>query len=224
MCRITIFAGHYGSGKTTAAVAFAKKIKATRNEQPVTIVDIDLVNPYYTTDNAKESLEKLGIKVISPAFANTNVEAPSLPPQIMSAFDDKKSKIIFDVGGDDDGGIVLGRYFVQFSQEKHEFILVINTKRPLTNDAKSIIMYKNDIERVSRLKFTGIANCTNLAIDTSINDILESEKIIMEVEKLTGLEKKYNFVLPELFNDLPLDIKKKAISVEFFNIKPWDYK
>jgi hypothetical protein len=221
MCRITIFAGHYGSGKTTGAVAFAKKIKAEQ-EKPVVIVDIDLVNPYYRTKDAKEALEDLDIKVISPSFANTNVEAPALPAQVMSAFDNRDSKIVFDVGGDDDGGTVLGRYFVQFSQEKYEFLLVINTKRPLTHDAKSIIIYKNDIERASRLKFTGLVNATNIALDTTVSDILESEKIIAEVENLTGLEKKYNFVLPQLYEELPNDIKAVAIKIDLFNIKPWE--
>ena len=31
MKRITIFAGHYGSGKTNAAVAYAKKLKELRD-------------------------------------------------------------------------------------------------------------------------------------------------------------------------------------------------
>ena len=39
MKRITIFAGHYGSGKTTAAVAYAKKLR--EQHEKVMILDID---------------------------------------------------------------------------------------------------------------------------------------------------------------------------------------
>ena len=220
MARITLFAGHYGSGKTTGAVAYAKKIKTENNK--VMIVDIDLVNPYFRTKDAEIELKSLGIEVISPTYANTNVEAPSIPPEIMAAFSKKDYEVVFDVGGDDDGGVVLGRFFGEFSQENYEFLLIINTKRPLTFDEKSIIIYKEAIERASRLKFTGLVNATNISTETTVDDILESEKIISEVSKETGIPKKYNFVLPELLDKLPDYIKKVSIPVELFNKKPWE--
>ena len=220
MVRITLFSGHYGSGKTTGAVAYAKKIKNENNK--VMIVDIDLVNPYFRTKDAEAELERLGIKVISPTYANTNVEAPSIPPEIMAAFSQKDHEVVFDVGGDDDGGVVLGRFFGEFSQENYEFLLVINTKRPLTFDKKSIIIYKEAIEAASRLKFTGLVNATNISTETVVADILEGEKIINEVSLETGIPKKYNFVLPELMEKLPEDIKRVSIPVELFNKKAWE--
>ena len=220
MARITLFAGHYGSGKTTGAVAYAKKIKNENNK--VMIVDIDLVNPYFRTKDAEIELEKLGISVVSPTYANTNVEAPSIPAEIMTAFSQKDYNVVFDVGGDDDGGVVLGRFFSEISQENYDFLLVINTKRPLTFDEKSIIIYKEAIESASRLKFTGLVNATNISTETTLEDILEAEKIIEGVSKRTGIPKKYNFVLSELIEKLPDDIKKATIPVEIFNKKAWE--
>ena len=45
--RITLFSGHYGSGKTNIAVNYALKIK--ENGANCRIVDLDIVNPYFRT-------------------------------------------------------------------------------------------------------------------------------------------------------------------------------
>ena len=42
--RVTLFAGHYGSGKTNVAVNFALHLAA--QGKAVTLADMDIVNPY----------------------------------------------------------------------------------------------------------------------------------------------------------------------------------
>ena len=61
MKRITIIAGHYGSGKTEFAVNYAMHLK--RRHEKVTIADMDTVNPYFRTKDAEWELENLGIRV-----------------------------------------------------------------------------------------------------------------------------------------------------------------
>ena len=51
MKRINIFVGHYGSGKTELAVNFAIKNKVD------IIADLDTVNPYFRTNDARKILE-----------------------------------------------------------------------------------------------------------------------------------------------------------------------
>lgn len=220
MKRITVFAGHYGSGKTTAAVAYAKKLR--EQHEKVMIVDIDLINPYYRTKDAQDELDALGISVISPTYANTNIETPSVPPQVMAAFSQKDTYVVFDAAGDDDGAVVLSRFFVEFSQEDYDFFLVVNTKRPLTRDKESIIIYKDDIERASRMQFTALVNATNLSTETTLLDILEGEEISNQVAKAANLPNRYTFVWSKLMDALPEGVKQKAIGVELFHKKPWD--
>lgn len=220
MKRMTVFAGHYGSGKTTAAVAYAKKLR--EQHEKVMIVDIDLINPYYRTKDAQDELDALGITVISPTYANTNIETPSVPAQVMAAFSQKDTYVVFDAAGDDDGAVVLSRFFVEFSQEDYDFFLVVNTKRPLTKDKESIIIYKDDIERASRMQFTALVNATNLSYETTVSDILEGEEIVNEVAEETNLPNRYTFVWSKLTNHLPEALKEKAISVELFHKKPWE--
>ena len=220
MKRITIFAGHYGSGKTTAAVAYAKKLR--EQHEKVMIVDIDLINPYYRTKDAQEELDALGIQVVTPTYANTNIETPSIPAGVMAAFSQKDTYVVFDAAGDDDGAVVLSRYFMEFSQEEYDFFLVINSKRPLTRDKESIIMYKRDIETASRLKFTALVNATNISYETTLSDILKGEEITEAVSKESNIPNRYTFVWDELYDTLSEDLKNKAIRVQLFHKKPWE--
>ena len=106
--RITIFAGHYGSGKTNIAVNYAIRIK--QNGYPVKIGDMDIVNPYFRTKDSAKELESEGIELISPAFANSNVDLPALPQQLYALVWNKDHYAVLDVGGDDRGAYALGRY------------------------------------------------------------------------------------------------------------------
>lgn len=219
MNRITIFVGHYGSGKTEVAVNYAIKLKEEGND--VIIVDLDIVNAYYRTKDNEKMLTDMGIEVISPIYANTNVDIPSLPPELMKVFDNKDKKIVFDVGGDDDGAVALGRFFSYFSQEKYEMFGVINTKRPLTDTKENIIIMLNAINLNSRLKITGIINNTNLSYETLPEHILNGEKIVSEVSKETGLPFIFTSLKEEYVNEY-----KELSQCELFPIKkylnlPW---
>ena len=55
--RVTLFAGHYGSGKTNIAVNWAKHLKSQGKN--VTIVDLDIVNPYFRKKTVKKTLKNL---------------------------------------------------------------------------------------------------------------------------------------------------------------------
>ena len=69
--RTTVFAGHYGSGKTNVAVNYALWLK--NFEKNVSVADLDIVNPYFRTKDSAKVLEKSGIMLISSEFANTVV-------------------------------------------------------------------------------------------------------------------------------------------------------
>lgn len=141
--------------------------------EKVTIVDLDIVNPYFRTKDDEAALEKAGIDVVVSRFANSNVDTPSLPPNIYSAFE-KDGYVIFDVGGDDDGAVALGRFYEQFAQKPYDMLGIVNTRRPLTRSSDEIVQSLKSIETVSRLKFTGIVNNTNLSVETDSQTVLQS--------------------------------------------------
>ena len=107
MKRITVFSGHYGSGKTNVALSVA--LGLARSGQSVTVADLDIVNPYFRTKDSARELEKAGIELICSDYANTNVDIPALPQSMYAITDDRSRKVVVDLGGDDRGALALGR-------------------------------------------------------------------------------------------------------------------
>ena len=184
--RITLFAGHYGSGKTNIAVNFACALRKQRDM--VMLADLDIVNPYYRAKDSAKELEEQGIRVISSFFANSNVDLPALPQEIYAITDDRRYACVLDVGGDDRGALALGRLVPAIREEgDYEMLLVVNRFRPLTRDAQSIMEVVAEIETACRLPFTGIVNNSNLGAETSPEDVLGSLAYAEEVSCLSGL-------------------------------------
>ena len=59
---IVILVGNYGSGKTEVCINLA--VNRKRAGLDVRIADLDLVNPYFRTREARQPLSKLGIDMV----------------------------------------------------------------------------------------------------------------------------------------------------------------
>ena len=96
--RLTLFAGHYGSGKTNIALNYARWLK--RQGLPVTIADLDIVNPYFRTKDSEAALKEEGIGLICSEFANSNVDLPAMPKEVYGLVNDPTVYGVLDIGGD----------------------------------------------------------------------------------------------------------------------------
>lgn len=74
--KINIITGHYGSGKTNVSVNMALDL-AEKGEK-VTVVDLDIVNPYFRTADFKELFGEHNISLTVPTYANSNLDIPAL--------------------------------------------------------------------------------------------------------------------------------------------------
>jgi Mrp family chromosome partitioning ATPase len=77
---IVIVVGNYGSGKTEVAINLA--VHQHRLGTKVRMADLDLVNPYFRTREARTSLNALGIEVILPPEQLMQADLPILMPQV----------------------------------------------------------------------------------------------------------------------------------------------
>jgi len=199
--RITLFAGHYGSGKTNIAVSYALSLR-TRHEN-VAIVDLDIVNPYFRTKDGERDLANAGIELISSGYANSNLEAPALPPGAARLFDDKSLYGVIDLGGDDRGAFAAGRFAERLAAESNAAILfVLNRFRPLTADAESTIEVLHEIEQAAHFQFTGLVHNSNLGVQTTTDTILSSADYANEVAEKTGLPIVFTAVRDDLCSAL----------------------
>lgn len=196
--RVTIFAGHYGSGKTNIAVNYALEI--AKCNKKVEIVDLDIVNPYFRTKDATDLLEEKGIRLVSSAMANTNVDTPALPAEAYSAVQDKSTYAVIDVGGDDRGALALGRYVPEIIRENnYEMLFVINKYRFLTGTPEETIEVMREIELAAGLRFNGIVNNSNIGDETTFEAVIDSVEYAEKISKLSGLPIKKTTVKKDLF-------------------------
>ena len=216
--RITLLAGHYGSGKTNIAVNMALELK--KEHENTAIADLDIVNPYFRTLDSKNELEAAGIRLIVSPYANSSLDIPALPQDMYAIVDDESMYSIIDVGGDDRGALALGRLSRMISDENnYDMFLVINKYRPLTPDAASVKEVLDEIEEGGRLKFTGIINNSNLGAETDAQCILDSVQFADEVSELTGLpvvltsvEEKFMAELSgKIVNLFPMKLQKRPV-------------
>lgn len=210
MKRITIITGHYGCGKTNLAVNLA--VNAANEGKSVTIVDLDIVNPYFRTADFRELFNEKGITLIAPDYANSNLDIPSLQfdlEQIAAS----GGYLIIDVGGDDAGAFALGRYAEALSSygDELDMFYVVNQRRYLTTTSDEALALMYEIETAARLKHTGIINNTNLGSETTLEIIEESAEFAAETAEKAGL--------PLEFTTCPEELAELSENEDTFPVK-----
>ena len=184
--RLTLFAGHYGSGKTNIAVNYAMLLAAEGKK--VCIADLDIVNPYFRTKDSAKVLDQAGVELISPQFANTNVDLPALPAESYRLVQDKSVYGIMDIGGDDRGAYALGRFVPSIlDEDNYRMIFVANSYRPLTRTPEEALEVMREIEVACGLRFTDIVNNANLGTETTPETVLDAVPYMEELSRISGL-------------------------------------
>ena len=195
--RVTVFVGHYGSGKTNVAVSYAKYLNSLGKR--VTIADMDIVNPYFRTKDSQGELKRLGIELISSEFANSNVDLPALPSELYGAVARSERYAVLDIGGDDRGAYALGRFAPYIKKENdYEVLFVANMYRPLTKTPEEALEVMREIEAAGGLSVTAIVNNSNLGEMTDAETVTSSERYAERLSELSGLPIKFTAVKKEL--------------------------
>ena len=206
-----VVTGHYGCGKTNFSINLA--LDYVSQGRRVTLVDMDLVNPYFRTSDYREMLEQQGIEVIAPVFGHTNLDIPSLPAAMYGIFD-SKDVVIVDVGGDDVGSTVLGRFRPKFEGLDYDMLYVVNKFRNLTSEPEDGVQVMREIEAVSRLQCTRIVNNSHLMSETTAEVLAEGSAYAQRVAELTGL--------PVWCSTVRRDLSDLAAAAGLENAKPVD--
>jgi len=217
--RITIFTGHFGSGKTEVAVNYAFRLAQACKK--TAIADFDIVNPFFRTADVKSKLEEKGIKVITPVYANTNVDVPALPADINMLFEDRGYSTVFDVGGDDLGAKVLSRYNKEILSEEYVHYFVINTRRPMTRNVEEIETMIMEIQESSRLKVDMLVNNANLLGVSTPAIISEASDIIREVSAKLNIPIGFISGMEDVLKNYKGDPGIERLNLEKFIRLPW---
>ena len=216
--RITVFCGHYGSGKTNIAVNYALARK--RAGETVSIIDLDIVNPYFRTKDREQELRDAGVELICSDYAGSHLDIPALPAAMQRPIADRSTTCVLDVGGDDQGAVALGRFADQIKAENdYAMLFVLSFYRPLTQTPEDALDVLREIEAACGLRFTGIVNNSNLGDATTAADIFATAERTEKLCLLSGLPLVATTVRTDLADDpalrgkvvFPLHLQKKPI-------------
>ncbi len=183
--RVCVVAGHYGSGKSEIAVQIVRAWAGMGRK--ALLADMDIVNPFFRSLDAAALLETEGIRMVAPMYANTNVDVPALVPEIGAALRDPSCHVVLDVGGDDDGARVLGRYHRDIHQDELAMVFIFNARRPTTRNAETGAIQARAIEQASRKRFTHILNNTHLLDETTAADLADGEREALKLSKILDI-------------------------------------
>lgn len=177
------FIGEYASGKSEVALNRALALLA-KDGSPVTLVDLDLVEPFYTLRPIKKELEDKGLDVIAWETKNTMGlgEAGTLIKPEMRWVIKRPGHIILDIGYGVEGAKKLR--LVEDGQPGGELkvYVVINIARPITGDVENIVEFVRTLGHVD-----GIINNSHLGDDTDIEIIQEGARVVTEAARQLGL-------------------------------------
>lgn len=208
--RFLVLVGNYGSGKTELALNLA--LDGARKGS-TTLVDLDIVNPYFRSGEKAEMLREAGVRVLMPTFALSTVDIPALPAEIQSVFELPSDRVIFDVGGDDTGAAALGRYAPSFVRERGNthVALVVNCMRVLTQTPEDVAELAQRIQARGRLQIDSIINNANLAQETTAEMLRAGDALVRQAAALCGIQQiatsgtaELLAQCPELPNPLPM--------------------
>ncbi len=186
---ITVVVGHYGVGKTNFSVNLA--LDLAEEGKDVTLVDLDVVNPYFRASEQRKLLEEHGVNLVAPVFAEagTSLDVPSLTGRIVPALEraTQDALVIIDAGGDDVGATALGRFARFIMPRDHSVIYLLNRFRNLVQDPQDAIENMREVEFAARMPVTALANNSHLKGETTRENVREGMQYAMSIAHLTQL-------------------------------------
>jgi hypothetical protein len=217
---IVVVVGNYGSGKTEVCINLA--VHRKRAGVDVRIADLDLVNPYFRTREAKGPLSEMGIELVLPPDEYLQADLPILSPLVAGMIRQPAELSLLDVGGDDAGATVLATLGDAFKNRPIRVLQVVNPLRPFTETFEGCLKIRKEIEQAAKLTVDGIIGNANLIDETSADEIYDGYQFVNTLSEQSGLVLEFITVAREL---LPaIDVRRfscPVLAIDRQLVPPW---
>jgi hypothetical protein len=194
-----IITGHYGTGKSEFSVSFALRKRLEEREE-VTLVDLDIVNPYFRSREARATLEAQGIAVVSNSLnIDKGVDLPAISPAVAGSLESRDRTVIVDLGGDPVGARVMRRFKSSVPEEGLQVLYVVNIFRPENRSVEATCGSIAGVQEASGLKVTGLINNSHLLDRSRPEHLLAGDRHCREVSSRLNLPIRFVSATPEIF-------------------------
>ncbi len=212
--------GNYGSGKTEVSINLA--VDRKRAGLDVGIADLDLVNPYFRTREARIALAELGIKVILPPEQYLQADLPVLSPTVAGMIRDPGDLMLLDVGGEDAGAMVLAALADAFDGKQVRMLQIINPLRPQTSTVAGCLRIRSEIEKAAKMTITGLIGNANLIDETIAENIYSGYEFVQTVSAESGLPLEFIAVARDMLPEIDTTRFSCAVlSITRQLVPPW---
>ena len=217
---IVVIVGNYGSGKTEVSINLA--VHRKRAGVDVRLADLDLVNPYFRTREAKGALSEMGIEVVLPPDQYLQADLPILSPLVAGMIQQSAELTLLDVGGDDVGATVLATLEDAFKGKLVRVLQVVNPLRPFTETIEGCLKVRKEIEKAGKLSVDGIIGNANLIDETAVDDIYGGYDFVKELSEQSGLTLECITVARKLLPSVDLGrFSCPVLPIERQLVPPW---
>jgi len=174
------YVGEYASGKSE--IAINRALELHRQGRKVRLVDLDLVEPFYTLRPIKKELEDKGLEVIAwntGEIIGLGETGTLLKPEMKWALK-YGGDVILDIGYGVKGVKVINLLEGLEDERPLKVYAVINVARPMTSTVEEIVEYISTLGKVD-----GLINNSHLGEETDEEIINEGAYIVTKAaEKL----------------------------------------
>jgi len=208
MGRTYIVTGFYGSGKTEFCVNLAMSLQV-----PVTIADLDVINPYFRSREKATLLARHKIDIMGNSLGNnTGQDLPAVSYAFTSRII-RGENVILDLAGGEIGVNLLAPCYNALAHcpAPIEFLCVLNLFRPETNTVAKMVDFIRGINAVSKLHITGLVNNGHMLHDTTAEHILSSQKVVCEAAHVLEVPVRYTLIRRDIYDDIADNIKSYKV-------------
>jgi hypothetical protein len=217
--KATLIVGHFGSGKSEVSVNLA--LAALPVKSDVTLVDLDLVNPYFRSREAAALLEQAGVRVVLPEARYLDADLPILVPAVRSLLMAGSSYGVIDVGGDDVGARVLGALEDALVDAPVRVLMVLNHLRPFSDTVAGCLRMRDAIEASGKVRITGFVSNGHLMEDTTPTEILEGLALGLAVSREGGVPLEFVTAPEALAQELAPQLPVPVLAIRRNLLPPW---
>lgn len=181
----TFLIGGAGAGKTELALNLS--VYKSRRFSGSTLIDLDIVNPFFRVRKLRDAMQELGVAVICPDKRVLASDIPALPAAAWGALERTDRAVICDIGGGEQGLRPLGRLKDIAEQRGAHIFFVVNPFRPgFATQAELAASFKH-LSELSAMTVTHLVANPNLSAETSPELFAEGVAMVREFSDRSGV-------------------------------------